>query len=99
MYALSASANSKPAFSAGRLLSVVVDGESSPKDVVEGLVDEDVAGKQVAVSPLYSQTYRRKEALPVITKLSMSRVRFAALAEARGRLAGVSTSAQVLVRC
>lgn len=70
MRAVNASASPKQTFSLGLHSSVVADVESSSQDVVEVFMDDDVAGKEVAVRSLDPQTHRLKDVLLTISQVS-----------------------------
>lgn len=58
---MSASANTREAPFAGPVLSVMVDIKSTPKDVVEGSIGDDVVEKNVSARFSDPKTYRREE--------------------------------------
>lgn len=58
---MSLSAGFEPAFSAGTNSSVAVNGDSSPKDVVEASIADDPARDKVIFHPLDSQIDRSQK--------------------------------------
>lgn len=67
---VSASTSSKPAPSDGPCSPVVADVESSAEDVIRAPMDDNIAGKEVAVCPIDPQTYRCENVWVTIFRVS-----------------------------